>query len=137
MTAAEADGERSTADAAAKMLAIARPTGVATTKPAFFFSSRTPGVASACSARKPALVTNARETRNRRASSSRRAASPARYPSTTLSSAVIRTSQKWAGWCSQWKSSLGRLSSSASPARGIASGISQRATAGEPNPGGP
>ena len=59
MTAAEAEGERSSADAAAKMLAIARPTGVATTKPAFFFSSRTPGVASACSARKPALVTNA------------------------------------------------------------------------------
>ena len=36
MTAAEAAGERSSADAAAKMPAIARPTGVATTKPAFF-----------------------------------------------------------------------------------------------------
>ena len=76
-------------------------------KPAFFFSSSTPGVASACSARKPALVTNARETRNSRASPSLRAASPDRYPSTTLISAVIRTSQKWAGWCSQWTSSSG------------------------------
>ena len=61
---------------------------------------------------------NASETRKRRASSRRRAASPARYPSTTLTSAVPRTSQKCAGWCSQWTSASGLASRSTRPSQG-------------------
>jgi hypothetical protein len=40
-------GVRSSAEVAAKIEARKRPTDVATTKPVFLFSSRTPGVASA------------------------------------------------------------------------------------------
>ena len=42
----------------------------------------------------------------------------------------VSTSQKCAGWCSQWTSAPGRARSSASPASGRASGRSQRGTTG-------
>ena len=58
---------------AANPEATTSPTGVASSKPAFF-PSRTPGVASAWSPRKPALARHASETRNRRASRRRRPA---------------------------------------------------------------
>ncbi len=55
-------------DAAAKSAARTSPIGVATTNPAFGWSSSTPGVASACSPRNPALARNASEMRISRAS---------------------------------------------------------------------
>ena len=58
------------------------------TKPEFGWSSRTSGVASACSARNPELVISASETRNRRASARRCAASLATRASATLISAT-------------------------------------------------
>jgi hypothetical protein len=57
----------SSADAAANAAAIASPTGVASSKPAFL-PSRTPGVASACSPRNEALARKPSETRKSRAS---------------------------------------------------------------------
>ena len=53
--------------------ASSSPTGVASSKPAFF-PRRTPGVASACSPKKLALTMHASEMRRRRASRRRRAA---------------------------------------------------------------
>src|SRR5437870_430538 len=73
---ADAGAEPKSDDAATKKDATARPTGVAITKPAFFPATITPGVASACSARKPALVRKASETRYTRGSFRCRAASP-------------------------------------------------------------
>src|SRR5215216_5449111 len=58
ISAAAVAGAKSSADAAAKAPATSRPTGVAITKPVFLPLSRTPGVASACRPRKPALARN-------------------------------------------------------------------------------
>ncbi len=80
--------------------ASTRPTGVASSKPAFDPRS-TPGVASACSPRNAALTTNASEMRSRRASLRRRAAVVTLKPSAVATSAAPRTSQKCAGWFSQ------------------------------------
>ena len=85
---------RSIDDQAANTAAIRSPTGVAITNPAFFPSSRTPGVASACSPRKPALERKAIDTRKSRASERREAASFVSAPSATLTSEIERTSQK-------------------------------------------
>ena len=52
-------------------------------------------MASACSARNPAVLSSARDTRNNRPSERRRAASLVASPSPTLTSATARTSQKW------------------------------------------
>ena len=72
-TSAARAGPSSVADAAAKTPASRSPTGVASSKPAFF-PSRTPGVASACRPRKPALAMSASEMRKSRASRRLRAA---------------------------------------------------------------
>ena len=50
-------------EAAAKTDAMISPTGVAIANPTFASGSSTPGVARACSPRKPALARNAREIR--------------------------------------------------------------------------
>ncbi len=112
---------RSSAEAAANAAARKSPIGVAITNPAFLSASTTPGVAKACSARKPALANKAIATRNSRGSSRCRAASLARRPRTTFTTAIPRTSQKWDGWCCHSTSRSGTASSNNSPAIGIAS----------------
>ena len=99
------------ADAAANPAARTSPIGVAIWNPAFGPSSRTPGVASACSPRKPALASSASETRNSLASPRWLAASLVSSPSTMFTSATPSTSQKWEGWCSHRTSSSGTASS--------------------------
>ena len=84
-------------EAAAKNDAMNRPTGVAMTNPAFGESSSTPGVASACRPRKPALARKDNETRTKRASRCRVATTFVMYASATLPAAVSRTNQKWLG----------------------------------------
>ena len=113
--------ERVSDEPAAKQLASTRPIGVAITKPTLRPSTSVPGVASACSPRKPAETRNASETRNARASRRRRAASLAASPSTTLTSAVARISQKWLGPCCQWASADGTARSMTKPATGSSS----------------
>ena len=54
--------EKSAVDKVAKTEPIATPTGVAIRNPVLLLPSNTPGVASACSARKPAEDKKARET---------------------------------------------------------------------------
>ena len=109
------------AESAASAPASTSPTGVAITKPRFGLSSRTPGVASACRARKPEAARNESETRWTRRSPRRRAATPVAYASTAFSPAVTRTSQKWDGWCCQCTSASGAASRIASPTSGSAS----------------
>ena len=87
-------------DAAANTPASTRPTGVASSKPAFGPRS-TPGVASAWRPRKAALATKASEIRSSRASRRRRAAVVTLKPSAVATSAAPSTSQKCAGWFSQ------------------------------------
>ena len=89
-----------------------------------------PGVASACSARKPPPARKAREMSIRRASPRRLAASPVASASDAPASAPATTSQKCAGWSSHRTSSPGLASSSAKPASGnraMASRPSRRA----------
>jgi hypothetical protein len=85
------------ADAAAKAEASNSPIGVASTKPAFGPPSTTPGVASACRPKKPALVSSTIETRNSRGSSLRRATSLTSSPRITFTTATPKTSQKCDG----------------------------------------
>jgi hypothetical protein len=85
------------AEAAANPAARNSPIGVAITKPLFGSWTRTSGVARACKARNPALASSANETRNRRTSSRRVAASLIAMPSTVSTNATLRTSQKWEG----------------------------------------
>jgi len=73
ITLAEVAASSSSDERATKAPPSRSPTGVATSKPAFL-ASRTPGVASACNPRKPEVETKASETRKRRASRRRRAA---------------------------------------------------------------
>ena len=101
--------QSSSDETAANAEATTSPTGVASSKPAFL-PSRTPGVASACSPRKPALDRHASETRNSRASRRRRPALLTAQPSPTLAAAASSTSQKCAGWLSQIRSIDGRQS---------------------------
>ena len=98
-----------------------RPAGVASTNPPFGPSSTTPGVANACSARNPALVSSTIDTRKSRSSPLRRATSLTIRPRATLSRATPNTSQKCDGWCSQCTSSDGNPSIRASPASGTIS----------------
>ena len=85
---------------AAKAPASSSPTGVASSKPAFF-PRRTPGVASACSPKKLALTMHASEMRRRRASRRRRAAVVTPQLSAVAIAAAPSTIQKCAGWFSQ------------------------------------
>jgi hypothetical protein len=117
-----------TAEADASSDASNKPTGVAMVNPWLGPASRTPGVASACRARKPALASSAKETRNSRASSRVAAASLVITASITLTTATASTSQKCAGRCSHTRSSSGTASSSAKPA----TGTSNNATAARP-----
>jgi len=94
---ADLSGLSSSEEAAAKPAPSRSPIGVAITKPLFGDSRRTPGVASACRPRKPALARKVSETRKSRASARRRAASLVTTARTTLVSAAVSTSQKWAG----------------------------------------
>ena len=87
---------KSRPETAARIEARNNPIGVAITKPVFFPSSSTPGVASACRARKPALVRNASPTKNTRASPRRLAASLITSPSSAETSATEKTNQKCA-----------------------------------------
>ena len=96
------------------------PAGVATWKPPLRVCRITPGVASACSPRKPALERKARLTRNRRASARRRACSLIWAPMATVTAAVASTSQKCPPWCSQRTSNCGRATRSHSPSSGSA-----------------
>ena len=98
-----------------------RPAGVASTNPPFGPSSTTPGVANACSARNPALVSSTIDTRKSRSSPLRRATSLTIRPRATLIRATPNTSQKCDGWCSQCTSSDGNPSIRASPASGTIS----------------
>ena len=109
------------ADAAANPAASTSPTGVAIWNPAFGPSNRTAGVASAWSARNPALERSASETRNSRASPRWPAASLVSTPSTTFTTATTNTSQKCDGWCSQRTSSAGTANNKARPASGSSS----------------
>ena len=103
----DAGSPYSTAEAAAKAPATTRPIGVARTKPAFFPARMTPGVASACSPRKPALTANASPIRSSRPSRRRRALSVIAKASTMQTTAVASTSQKCAGVFSQRSSIAG------------------------------
>jgi hypothetical protein len=76
---------------------MSSPTRAATENPAVMSSSRTPGVASACRPRNPALASSAIDTRKVRSSSRRDAASLAIRPSATLTPATVSTSQKREG----------------------------------------
>jgi hypothetical protein len=105
-------------DRTANTEASATPIGVARVKPAFGVSSNTFGVASACNPRNPAADRNASDTNSTRGSPRRSAAAPVRYASTALSTAVINTSQKCDGWCSQCTSICGRCNSKTKPAGG-------------------
>jgi hypothetical protein len=62
--------------------------------PALACRMMTPGVASACRAKKPALVRNTSETRKSRASVWRRAVTLIRAPRTTFTPATTSTNQK-------------------------------------------
>ncbi len=103
------------------------PTGVARTNPPFGPLSTMAGVASACRARKPALVSSTIETRKSRSSWLRRATSLTIRPSATFTTATARTSQKCDAWCSQCTSSDGMPSSKASPRSGTASATTMSA----------
>jgi hypothetical protein len=81
-------------DSAANSPARRRPIGDAIWKPAFLPATRTPGVASACRTRNPALDRKASETRKTRASRRRDAASPMRNPRAKVTTPVSTTSQK-------------------------------------------
>src|SRR5262245_11563206 len=105
---AAAVGDHSMPDASARRPPTHRPTGVANTKPELGCSRRTPGVARVCNPRNPAAIRKAHATSNSRGSERRPAAAAISTPSTTLSTAVPRTSPKWAGWFSQRRSSWGR-----------------------------
>ena len=95
-------------DATANTDASASPTGWARSKPGVGVRDEDARAWPARAAsRKPALVRNASETRNSRASVWRRAATLIRAPSTTLTAATTRTSQKWLGWCCQTASIAG------------------------------
>lgn len=87
----------SMAESAASSEASSSPTGVASTKPPFGPPRTTPGVASACRARKPALVNSTMLTRNSRSSPLRRATSLTMRPSATLRIATPSTNQKCDG----------------------------------------
>ena len=97
---------------------------MAMTNPSFGPSSRTPGVARAWRPRKQAAVTNASDTRNRRASERRRAVTPIAQPSAAASAAVPRTNQKWAGWCSHVTSAVGMASNATNPTIGASTATS-------------
>jgi hypothetical protein len=84
-------------DSAANTEPSAIPTGVASTNPAFGVSSRTRGVARACSPRKPADDRNVNATSNTRGSPRRSAAAPMPWARTALSKAVSSTNQKCEG----------------------------------------
>jgi|SoiMethySBSTD1v2_1073268.scaffolds.fasta_scaffold678903_1 hypothetical protein len=84
----------STAESTAKPAANNNPTLAASENPAVLPSSSTPGVASACRPRNPALVNSAIETKKVRLSSRRVAASLATTPSATFTAATPSTSQK-------------------------------------------
>jgi hypothetical protein len=115
-------------ESAAKQPPRKSPTGVATTNPVFLPASSTPGVASACSARKPLLARKTSETRKTRASPRLRATSLMARPSTALTTAMPKTSQKWARWFSQCTSHSLCASRMTNPASGRSSASAQRAT---------
>ena len=68
--------------AAAKPALTSSPTGIATLKPAWSCSKRTPCVPKACSPMKPPVAMNAKDSSRTRASPRRFADSPAAYPRT-------------------------------------------------------
>ena len=108
MRRAAAVGDQSIPDAKASRPPTHRPTGVASTNPAFGCSTSTLGVARACNPRKPAATRKAHATSNRRGSDRRPAAPAIRTPSATFRIAVPSTSPKWATWFSHLRSSCGR-----------------------------
>ena len=123
MIASEVRSGYSIAEAAASSPATTSPTGVASTNPALPFSSSTPGVASACSPRNPALARNASPISSSRASFRRRPASLTATASPALTTPATSTIQKCAGWSSHRASSDGAARSSTITAIGSASAV--------------
>src|SRR5919106_5157738 len=117
-SARERRASKSSAEPAANTPASRRPAAEATWKPAFDGVRSTPGVARAWRTRKPEVARKASETRRTRASPRRAAASARRRPSPKVTIPAATTSQKCAGWCSQWRSRLGAARRSTSPAIG-------------------
>ena len=91
-----APSSKSIDEAAAKPAAMISPTGVAITNPTLRWSSSTPGVASACNARKPAPDRHASPTSTTRASARRHPASLISKPRPAAMTPSMRTSQKCA-----------------------------------------
>ncbi|WP_025737141.1 hypothetical protein [Mycobacterium genavense] len=102
-----------------------RPILVGNMNSASEVSISTPGVNTACTPKKPAVVVNTSDTSQRRASSRARASRPIRTPSTTLTSAADSTNTKWAGRVSHSRSTLGMSSSSHNASIGRVMCISQ------------